>query len=556
MNLRTRWALSALVLSALASAVYAAGAAEQWLKSYQSEQSSDKRREMLESLPLKTSSAAKAFLLANIDEDKGKHTWYVRQGAISAFAKVDPDNKKVFKTIEKLLKKPKAKTQRLRATIIAAMGESKKKDFHSQILKAIDDPSAAVRRSASFALMQIRDPKNIKALMDRVKDYHDGKKPRSKKIEADGYRELVAYTRALSNLTGEKHARDTKKWTEWWAACKGKAKLAENITAADRQALAKEQKKEDSESRLKTVERGVTLEYNTKGRGKIKLLVLHDDAWSGGYFEPWLEPLHELCEIIYIKLPELKDFDAKKIKLKRNGALAYMPVDNLVDAFEAIRKERKFERFALLSHGFSALVAARYVTRHSDHVSHLIYVGGLTGDDAFGKILSNMEKVANNVWKDKEMRHMIDNHYVTDLQSGKTEYEPKDEAEALALQRKAFNVSFADPADPYLGELFEICRKPVILDLEKRKESVYLSPDFDISRERKPDKLPALVIVGRKSLWTDVTDSERLARNYALGKTVVFENSGMFPFVEENEKFIKTLKDFFDKHAPKEKKKK
>lgn len=521
----------------------------QWTRTFQGEHSSDARRRMLLEVPTEKSPKAVALLLNVLaDPSPARLDWWVRDGGIEALSRVPADERKALKLIDKVLERPKAETARLRADLITALGRSGDAAHVQRIVAALEeDPSAAVRRAAAFALRRVRAPEGAEALFTRLEKSWGGEPPKVKRgVEADGYRELVSYTRALADLAPVDHGRDVKAWLEWWRTAQDGFKLREDFTEADREELAKKAAEDATRTRTRTKANGVTIQHSSEGRGKIKLLVIHDSEWKGDYFRPWLDPLHDLVEVTYVRLPELADFDQTEIKLEKSpGGLPYMPVDALADAFDAIRKEKGAERFALLAHGFSTLVAARYVSRHPESVSHLVFVGGLTGDDAYGVILDEIERHGNNVWQDKETTNMVMNHYVDDEKTGRMIYEPKDEAEAIALQRKAFDLYWADPADPFVGEMFELCRTPVELDLEERREDIILSPEFEISREKKP-AIPVLVMVGEKTLWSTVHDNERLAKNYPKGKLVRFANSGMFPFIEEPEKFQAELRKLLE----------
>lgn len=513
---------------------------KQWLDAFAAEPSSDARRKMLAEVPAEKSDKALKLLLQVLAEDAPvRLDWHVRAGGIEALARVPSSDAAAKKALEKVLK-PAPATARLRATILAALGKSKDMGWLDLLIAGLDDPSAAVRRAAAFSLRGVRDPKGAAALLARLEASWGEKPAKPKKgAETDGFREKVAYCAALSDLLPPEvdKQRDVAAWLEWKKSAGEAPPLREGFTELDREALARKAKEDAGRTRTRTKAGGVSVGHSSTGKGKVKLLVIHDDAWDGDYFEPWLEPLHDLCEITYVKLPRIEDFDQKEVELKKSpGGLPYMPVDALADAFDKIREEKKAERFALLAHGFSTLVAARYVSRHPEKVSHLIFVGGLTGDGAYGTILDEIQKHGNNVWKDKETTNMVMNHYVEDEKTGKMIYEPKDVAEAVALQRRAFDLYWADPADPQVDEMFTLCRVPVWIDLAERRKHIVLSPEFDIAREKHPD-IPVLVCAGEKSLWSNVADNQRLAKNYAKGKLVKFASSGMFPFIEEPEKF-------------------
>ena len=56
--------------------------------------------------------------------------------------------------------------------------------------------------------------------------------------------------------------------------------------------------------------------------------------------------------------------------------------------------------------------------------------------------------------------------------------------------------------------------------------------------------VPVLVTVGRHDWITPVVASEDIAREIPNSTLVIFENSGHSPHREENEKYLKLLRDF------------
>ena len=73
--------------------------------------------------------------------------------------------------------------------------------------------------------------------------------------------------------------------------------------------------------------------------------------------------------------------------------------------------------------------------------------------------------------------------------------------------------------------------------------SVYF-PEFDTFKE---GKAPAGVLImnGKTSLWTSVSDAKKIDKHYPNSRMAIFEKSTMMPFVEETERFSKVVHQFF-----------
>jgi pimeloyl-ACP methyl ester carboxylesterase len=60
---------------------------------------------------------------------------------------------------------------------------------------------------------------------------------------------------------------------------------------------------------------------------------------------------------------------------------------------------------------------------------------------------------------------------------------------------------------------------------------------------------PALICVGRHDPQAPPACSQELAAGIPDSRLVVFENSGHYPFIEERERFLKTLAQFYAEGA-------
>jgi pimeloyl-ACP methyl ester carboxylesterase len=493
---------------------------------------SDLRRKAVESVDPNSKSGLKVLLQVVAMKKLAVMDWHIRWGAIEALSGIHKE--KYMREFEK--KGLNSKYPAIREGCILALGLKKNPAYLPRIKKGLEDPDPAVRRAAGHALANIRKKESINALVARWE----------KESMETNFRECIAYWTSLRKLTGRRFKKDFHTWQEWWLNVRDKYKFPEEMTEEEKKKQAEEEAKkgkgkgkkgaaEEEGEKETTVVRGIPLTFKTRGTG-IPLLVIHDDTWYDNYFEPYLSSIEKVCKIFYIRLPEVDSFE----NLKRNiGGMPYYPVDKLVDAFEELRTKFKYRKFAIMAHGFSTLIAQRYLTRHSEKVSHMILMGALSGDEAYGIILNNIER-EGNATKDKEMTRMAWWHTIIDEKKNTKQYEPKSDAEKRALQRKMFSMYFANPQDPEIFSIFDRCKKP--LDYPE-----CLSPEFDTYREKKVP-VPILILMGAKCLWTNLKDGERIQKNYPRAELVVFQKSAMMPFIEENAKFTEEIKKFFKKY--------
>jgi proline iminopeptidase len=69
-------------------------------------------------------------------------------------------------------------------------------------------------------------------------------------------------------------------------------------------------------------------------------------------------------------------------------------------------------------------------------------------------------------------------------------------------------------------------------------------PKFNITNKLNKIKGPVLVTVGRHDLLTPISFSEEIANEIETSTIKIFEKSGHSPHLEENEKYIKSMREF------------
>lgn len=444
------------------------------------------------------------------------------------------------KSVEAIAKMLNSKDTLQREAAALALGKLKAATQAGALAKMLDDKDPALRRAATRALGGIGELKSVDALLRRWEKL-DKEKSRD-------FREVVLLDEALTALTETAHGRSREEWAAFWEKSGKGYKRPSEWTEEEKKAAAEAKKKAQEEASKKedvtTTVREVPISFTAEGKGPIPLLVIHDDTWKPKYFQPYLGSLEDVCRIYTIELPSIT-----KLKItKRNiGGYPYWPYDELCDAFDEIRKQYKHPKFAILAHGFTTMVAMRYLSKYPENVSHCILVGAFPGDDAYGDMLDKLGAKAAGAMKDKELSNAVLSRWITDEKTFTRFYTPKSDDELEALERKFFSIMFANPQDPEIEEIWERVKRPAQTSLKVSKEEDCESPPFDIMREKHPS-VPMLVISGAKSIWFGPMDGDRVAKNYPVSQHVVLQNSAMMPWFEENAAFTDAVKGFFAKH--------
>jgi pimeloyl-ACP methyl ester carboxylesterase len=277
-------------------------------------------------------------------------------------------------------------------------------------------------------------------------------------------------------------------------------------------------------------------------------LVLNDYEYKAEFIEPWFKPLEKVCRLVFVKLPKVEDFDEKELKRFEKTKLFYYPVDRLCDAFEKIREELKIDKFAVCAFGCTTpMVAQKYMTTHPDRVAKMILCAVVSGDSEYSNIIDKQQGMSKTRGDDELWKLM---RFWQIYPDGHFDYNPKDDAEKEALLRRYFSTHFHDMTDPALEDLYNQAR------VDPFPECVY--PDFQLVMQKKTDS-PVLIQHGKDNVWQRDGDAEAIRDHYPNSKLTFYEQSGIFPFIEEAGKWTAEMREFCageSKPAQKDSKKK
>lgn len=74
-------------------------------------------------------------------------------------------------------------------------------------------------------------------------------------------------------------------------------------------------------------------------------------------------------------------------------------------------------------------------------------------------------------------------------------------------------------------------------------------PNYDLTGRLHEIRVPVLIVVGRHDWITPVAASEEIAAGIPHAELVIFEHSGHSPQLEENAKFVATVRDFLTRNG-------
>lgn len=458
--------------------------------------------------------------------------WHIRATAIDVLAGLF--DAKLVTSLEKKMNKGSAMIAEGIALSFGKKGDRMHLDALRQGLRNKKWP---VRRSCAYALGIIPDKQSVKPLLDSWK--------KEKDIIVE-----IRLLEALEKITGQFLGPEITDWENWWIGAEADFELGRRDEEAEKEAEEKGLKAKE----YNTVERGVELNYKTRGNGP-PLFVLPEYGYNRSYLETYLRPLEEYARIFYIDLPAPNKVEG--VKTGPGGAPIY-PVDQLVDAFDEIRKKQYEEakksqnkvarkRIVIMGHAITCWIAMRFATKYPQNLAGLVLVSPFSGNQAYGRALTRIEGQGKQSG-DIELEHYAQSLQIIDQQgTHKYELRSKSPEEGKAVGSfKRWSLYFADPRDSRLTLIFfgsmDSTKNPNAPGGVNRPElGSAIVPTFDVYKEGKAP-VPTLVFVGQHSNFTSIQDCQKIVKHYPNAKLVKMGKTSRMPMIEENEKFVNTLK--------------
>ncbi len=457
-----------------------------------------------------------------------KKPWFDRDGTIKALATAASDE-----VLEKMIKDlQKHKDRAVRQGMAVALAKMDDPIFYKHLYDALDDKDPTVRRVVVHSLRVHKKPEAVDALVKRFQKEDD---PVVKTFLES----------SLNELTQAYRGPKAEYWLSWWETAKNDPDYKLGETDEDAKKAAEDLGHKLKKRRTVSILGGVTLESSERGSGiGVPILIIPPYGYSENIMLPFLSGLEQRHKLHYIKLPPVRSF--KNLRTVSAKNIPYYPIDQLVDAFEDLRKQTNEERFAIMACGMNSWIAMRYAKKYPKSVAGILLVAPLSGVKEYARATDRFEKQGKGK-KDTEMhyfgltRRFNSQTGESNLDSYQRENEiTKWEGEGGCIDRRSWSLFFHDERDYVISMLYPV---------KNHVMGSVAIPDFDLFKEQKPAlRIPTLVITGKSSLYNSIEDSKGIAKYYR-GICIVYSFSSCMPFCEESKRFNKDVAGFLKKFA-------
>jgi proline iminopeptidase len=273
---------------------------------------------------------------------------------------------------------------------------------------------------------------------------------------------------------------------------------------------------------------GAKLWVESEGKGPPVILVAGGPGLSHDYFHPYFSGLASRCRLIY--------YDPYgRGKSARAASPSQYTFDRDVEDLDGVRKALGLAKVSLCGHSYGGLVALAYAFRHPEAVARVALVNGVfsarswqaANDDVNRQIRDQMPDVwaAVQRLRARGLKSSSEAHQQAyRLPPGFYWHRRPARLPNLMVSGDVYYAIAGDDADFVLGgELGGLDFEPRLKELQGR----------------------LLVLAGRYDNITPVRFVLPLEEEAPQATIVVLEESGHFAFVEETDRTLKVLGDFF-----------
>ncbi|MEO7839328.1 MAG: alpha/beta fold hydrolase, partial [Anaerolineales bacterium] len=195
------------------------------------------------------------------------------------------------------------------------------------------------------------------------------------------------------------------------------------------------------------------------------------------------------------------------------------------------------KKYAMLGHSYGAFVVLQNAVDYPGLASQTIVSSGLPS-----------AKYLESVWKNLEKFEPIElREQVTKSWEREKIVQTREEVDQLLHDQLPFQ--FGNPLDKRIVEFEQRTNGGI-----NCAEVLRFFANADYGGIEAEDKLsdvtqPVLVLAGRADRTCVVEGAEAMAKGLPHAELIIFENSGHMTYVEENEKYLKVLREFLGQHS-------
>lgn len=197
----------------------------------------------------------------------------------------------------------------------------------------------------------------------------------------------------------------------------------------------------------------------------------------------------------------------------------------------------ELDKYSVLGHSYGSFVALQNAVDFPGQAALTIVSGGVPGSRF---LMSHVEYELAN-FKPEELRQQV-----TDSWAREQHAQTQDDVATLMSDQLPFH--FADPYDPTISEYEQRTAGTIYAPEILRKFSSEGYGGIEVEDQLGDIIQPVLIMAGRHDRACSIDASEFMAANIPNSEFVIFEKSAHMTFVEENERYVNTVRSFMERN--------
>jgi proline iminopeptidase len=194
-------------------------------------------------------------------------------------------------------------------------------------------------------------------------------------------------------------------------------------------------------------------------------------------------------------------------------------------------------RYAVLGHSYGAFVVLQHAVDFPGDAAQTIVSSGIPSARYLEQIDRNLA-----AFEPVELREQV-------TESWEREKSVRTQEEVAQLLHDQWPFQFANPHDPRIEDYERRTAKSIYSTDVLRRFASEEYGAIEVEDRLGDVTQPVLVLAGRHDRTCSVEAAQAIAEGVRQGHLVVFESSGHMTFVEQNEAYVRTVRDFLRRHA-------
>jgi proline iminopeptidase len=287
--------------------------------------------------------------------------------------------------------------------------------------------------------------------------------------------------------------------------------------------------KSDVEAGGRYVDIGDTRLYVVERGNGYPLLVFHGGPGLDHHsFGNYLDPLADEYRLILV--------DQRSNGRSDRAPEETWTLEQMAADVSALAQALELGQYAVLGHSYGAFVVLQHAVEFPDDAAQTIVSSGIPSARFLEHVSKNLA-----AFEPVELREQV-------TSSWEREKSVQTQEEVAELLHDQWPFQFADPHDPRIEEYERRTAGSIYSTDVLRRFASEEYGGIEVEDRLHDVTQPVLVLAGRHDRTCSVEASQAIAAGAPRGELVVFESSGHMSFVEENDAYVRTVRDFLKRH--------